>query len=179
MQVTIPATQVVQALGSDWPVDLAGCNEGTIASLIRQGLSIIAQRSTASMVDKEDKKYTPTERHERVRKVLDEISRNEYDFGGGGGGRRLSEVEHELRAIVAQALVASGHWKKSAAEKDCAKDMPGAVADLIKHAARAQGKTMELSQIATVAERYIQKWTAQAQQAVEARKAALQMDISL
>lgn len=136
--------------GTEVSIDETALSEDTIANLVKQGIAIVLQRSTAGM----DKESTAEEKSARILEVAKAIQENTYRFGaGGGGGARLSDDERFFRDGAVTMLVAKVGMKKGDAERFVVKEPEKNVIKAIADAANVPQKIVSEKLAAYIAKR--------------------------
>lgn len=96
----------------------------TVYGLIAQGVKIIAQRAAAGKDEKTRAKET--------RRIIKEIQDGIYEFGGGGGGPRLTDEDEALRQWLDAQAAEAWEGKKSDRKPVNNKEFPEALETAIR-----------------------------------------------
>jgi hypothetical protein len=174
MRFDLPNELTIRACGTDWKFNASGISNETACQLVLQGLAVICQRANAGLSDE-----PLANQHGRVREKLTSIEKNEYSFGSGGGGKRLTDLEREMRVIAEQELVDVCRMKLTDARKLVAESIDKAVGRVMGYKVAASGKSFTDEQLDGLTSRKFAAWESAAKAAIAARAAAVSGDEDL
>jgi hypothetical protein len=178
MQFNLPNELTIRACGTDWKFDASGISNDTACQLVLQGLAVICQRANAGNSEI-SATNTLADQHGRVREKLNAIAANTYNFGSGGGGKRLTDLEREVRVIAEQELVAVVAYKLVDARKIVTDNVVRAAEEILNRKRIVANKEFSTQEMMALVQKKVTSWESAAKAAIAARAAATSGDEDL